>query len=152
MRRPQQDFIMPPLLRYTVTQTLHQLLQNFLSNFCQSHLQKPQSMYDNVHDAVRREKPMEICQASWCYRQDAHQALPAKPVPLVYLYHIIHHCYQNKCLIHIPVYLSMSRPQQLPQFTASPVHIMQASKCHHMHSFTFLHSPSSSKVHTPLLM
>ena len=49
-----------------------------------------------------KEKPMKI------YGQDSHQVLPYKPIPSVDLYNIIHHCYQNKCLIHIPVYLSMS--------------------------------------------
>jgi len=61
---------------------------------------------------------MKVCQASWCYRQDSHQLLPYKPIHSVDLYNIIHHHYQNKCLIHTPVYLSMSLPQQLPQFTA----------------------------------
>ncbi len=63
------------------------------------------------------EKPMKICEASWCHGQYSHQVLPSEPIPSVDLYNIIHHHYQNKCLIHIPVYLSMSIPQQVPQFT-----------------------------------
>ena len=64
-----------------------------------------------------REKPMKICQVSWCYK-DSHQVLPSEPIPSVDLYYINHHHYQNKCLIHMPVYLSMSLPWQLPQCTA----------------------------------
>jgi len=57
-----------------------------------------------------RQKPMKICQASWCHGQDSHQVLPSEPITSVDLYNIIHHRYQNKCLIHIAVYLSMSKP------------------------------------------
>ena len=56
------------------------------------------------------EKPMKICQASWCHGQDSHQVLPSEPIPSVDLYFIIHHRYQNKCVIHIQVYISMSIP------------------------------------------
>jgi len=37
-----------------------------------------------------REKPMNICHASWCHGQDSHQALPSQPIPSVVLYNIIH--------------------------------------------------------------
>jgi len=43
-----------------------------------------------------REKPMKICQASWCHGQDSHQVLPSEPIPSVDLYNIIHHRQQNK--------------------------------------------------------
>jgi len=53
--------------------------------------------------------PMKICQATWCHEQDSHKVLPSEPIPSVDLY-IIHHHYQNKRLIHILVYISMSIP------------------------------------------
>jgi len=56
-----------------------------------------------------REKPMKICQASWCHGQDSHQVLTSEPIPSVDLYNIIHHHY-HKCLNHIPVYLITSIP------------------------------------------
>jgi hypothetical protein len=74
-----------------------------------------------------REEPTKICQASWCHGYDSHQVLPSEPIPSVDFYNTIHHCYQNKCLIHIP--------------------ILHASECHHTHCSIYLHNPSSSKVH-----
>jgi len=53
---------------------------------------------------------LKICQVSWCHGQDSHQVLPTEPIPLVDLYNIIPHHYQNKCLSHIPVSFSMSIP------------------------------------------
>jgi len=51
---------------------------------------------------------MKICQASWCHGQDSHQVSSSEPIPSVELYNIIHHCYQNNCLIHIPVYHTLA--------------------------------------------
>jgi len=53
---------------------------------------------------------MKICQANWCHGQDSHHVLPSEPIPSVDMYNIFYHHYQNKCLVHIPVYLSMTRP------------------------------------------
>jgi len=58
----------------------------------------------------RQRKAKKICHASLCHGQDSHKVLPSEPIPSVDLHNIIHHCYQNKCLIHIPVYLSMTIP------------------------------------------
>jgi len=65
--------------------------------------------------------------------------------PSVDLYNISHHCYQNKCCIHIPVYLSMSLPWQLPQFTAGAYTACQQVPSHAQP--IYLQSPSPSKVH-----
>ena len=54
-----------------------------------------------------RKKAMKICQASWCHRKDSNQVIPSEPIPSVGLHIIFHHHYQNKCLIYIPVYVSM---------------------------------------------
>ena len=72
-----------------------------------------------------REKLTKICQASWWHGQDSHRVLPCEPTPSVDLYNIIHHCYHSSL----------------------QVHILRASKGHHMHISIYLHSPSSSKVH-----
>ena len=92
--------------------------------------------------------PMKICQASWCHGQDSHKVLPSEPIPSVDLYNFIHHQYQNKCLIHILVYLSMSTPQQL-QFTAGTY-----TACQPVPSHAQLHlSPQPfMQQSTPLLM
>jgi len=91
------------------------------------------------------EKPMYICHASWCHGQDSHQVLPSQPIPSVVLYNIIHHHYQNKCLIHNPVYLGCPYPSSY--HNSLQVHILHVSKCHHMHSSIYFYSPSSNKVH-----
>jgi hypothetical protein len=91
--------------------TLPQLLQNL------------HSMYDNVHHTTCREKPMKTCQASWCHGQDSHQVLPSEPIPSVDL-HNIHHKYQDKCLIHIPVTLVCPDPSS---YNSPPVHILHSS-------------------------
>ena len=54
-----------------------------------------------------QKKAMKICQASWCHRKDSNQVIPSEPIPSVGLHIIFHHHYQNKCLIYIPVYVSM---------------------------------------------
>jgi hypothetical protein len=65
---------------------------------------------------------------------------PSEPIPSVDLYNIIHHCYQNKCLVHIPAHTSVC-PNPSSYHNSQQVHTMLATNCHHMHS------PLSRKVH-----
>jgi hypothetical protein len=98
----------------TTTLHFHPHCPNFCRIFCQTSsvltCRNHRGMYNNVHDAVCREKSMRMCKGNWCHGQDSHQVLPPEPIPSVDLYNIICHHYQNKCLIHIPVYLSTCRP------------------------------------------
>jgi len=92
-----------------------------------------------------RAKPTKICQASWCHGQDSHQALPYEPIPSVHLYNLSITITRTSALF---IMQSTSVcPYPSSYHNSPPVHILHASKCHHMHSSIYLHSPSSSTVH-----
>ena len=86
----------------------------------------------------KREKPMNICHASWYHGQDSHQVLPSQPFPSVVLYNIT---------ITRTSALFISQSPSVCPYPSSYYNSLQVSKCNHMHSSSYFHSSSSSKVH-----
>ena len=93
----------------------------------------------------RQRKAKKNCQASWCHGQVSHQVLASEPIPSVDLIILSITVTRTSAL-----FISQSTsvwPYPSSYHNSLPVHMLCASKCHHMHSSIYLHSPSSSKVH-----